>query len=121
MPSVAILGIGIGVIALSWGGRMLHDPNADAMERANLKERGPAGPFRRAEFEALVREAAAREEAAQRAADNAILLQPSDRQVWCPNCKQTFATSSHGRCPLCHADWTQTPPQEVARSESSED
>ena len=114
IPSVVFLGVGVGLIAVSWGGRMLYDPNADAVDRAGSREHGEPGPYRRAEFDALMREIAAREAAERRASEGGILLQPSDRRVSCPHCEQTFATSARDRCPLCHADWTQTPPQEVA-------
>jgi len=113
IPSVVFLGAGVGLVALSWGGRMLYDPNADAVERAGSREPVSEGPYRRAEFEAMMREMAMREEATRRAADGGLLLQLSERRIWCPQCEQTFATSSRDRCPLCHADWTRTPPREV--------
>jgi hypothetical protein len=66
LPAVAILGIGVGLIAVSWGGRVLYDPNANSAARAGLKERPAHGPYRRAEFDDLVQEVAACEqEAAQ--------------------------------------------------------
>jgi hypothetical protein len=113
IPSIVFLGAGVGLIALSWGGRMLYDPNADAVERAG--SRGPVseGPYRRAEFEATMREMAMREEATRQAADGGLMLQLADRRICCPHCEQTFATSARDRCPLCHGDWINTPPRQV--------
>jgi hypothetical protein len=112
LPSVAILGVGIGLIVLSWGGRMLYDPNADSVERAGAPRTAPEGPYRRAEYEALVREAAAQEEAKRAALANSTNV--AGRRIQCPHCEQTFATTAQDRCPLCHADWTASPPTEVA-------
>jgi hypothetical protein len=115
LPSVAILGFGVGLIALSWGGRSLYDPNVDATERAGPKESSAEGPHRRAEFEVLVRAAQEQQRGTQRAAEEAAGLPPSNTwRVRCPKCHQTFVTSAKDRCPLCRADWSHSPPEEAA-------
>lgn len=109
MPMGAILGAGVAMIALSWIGRSLYDPNATAAERVQSPERTPDGPLRRAEFEAMVNEVSAREKQVREQFPGISI----GTRVHCPHCNQTFATISRDRCPLCYGDWAISPPRIV--------